>query len=95
MDPGRFIQLAGDQQHQESRQAGGNPARDVVHPGGEAPEIQVSFVAVADHRVQRIDHLVGHHAGHTEQSEPEEGRDDAVIQILGEGLKGGGADFLG
>ena len=47
---------------------------------------------VADHAVERVGHLVGEQARQAEQQIPEDRRDDAVAEILGEALDRGARD---
>ena len=80
--------------HQQGRQSGGDVVGHVVDMGCPAAEVTVSFSLVANHRVERVHHLVGEHAGCTKDSEPEEWGNHAVAQILGQRLEGGGTHFL-
>lgn len=80
--------------HAQGGEAGGDVVGHVVDAGGPAAEAQVAVGVVADHGVEGVDHLVGHHAGDAEEGVPEEGGDDAVAEVLGKGLEGGDAAFL-
>ena len=62
--------------------------------GSPAAIVAIALGAIADHRVKRVDHLIGQHAGHAQQGEPEERGYHAVAQVLGQRLKGCGAHFL-
>src|SRR5207244_5955180 len=37
-----------------------NIVRDVINPCGGAPKVEVSLVAIADHRVERVDSFICH-----------------------------------
>jgi len=49
-----------------------------------AAEIEIAFVAVGDHRIERVSGLVGHQARQAEQHVPEARGHDRVGEILGE-----------
>ena len=60
----------------------GNEVHHVVEPRRRPAERRVALVTMADHRVRRVDRLVGEQAGQAEQREPQRGRDHAVGEIL-------------
>ena len=84
-----------DNNHQEGREAGGDVVGDVVDMSRPTTEVTIAVCLIANHGVEGVHHLVGQHAGRTEQGEPEEGGNDAVAQILSQRLKGCRSHLLG
>ena len=86
---------AGGKEHEQGGEAGRDIVGHVVETGGKTAEVLVAWGAVGYHGVEGVYHFVGEHTGSAEEGEPEEGGDDTVAEVLGEGFEGGGADFLG
>ena len=87
-------QVAAGCYHKQGSDACGQVVGHIVDACCNAAELPVAFGAVAYHGVEGVDHLVCHHAWHTEHGEPEEWRYDAVAEVLGQGLESCGADLL-
>ena len=64
----------------------GSEVDEVVAARAGPAELPVALAAVADHAVQRVDRLVGEHAGQPGQHAPEQRRDHAVGEVLGQRL---------
>ena len=67
--------------------------RRVIEACRSAAEIEIGMLAVADHRIKRVDRFVGHRAGNSSGSEPEERRDDAVARALCQRFNNSPRDF--
>ena len=80
--------------HQQSRDAGRDVVRYVVDACRPASEVLIAFRTVAYHRVERVHHLVGHHAWHTSHCQPEQRGYHSVAQILGQCLQGSCTNLL-
>ena len=78
----------GNQHYQQGSQSGGKVIGHVVHTGRPAAKIFITGIAVANHRVEGIAHLIRQHPRHPQQKIPEKRSDDTVTQILGQSLKG-------
>ena len=82
------------QRHQQRCEAGWDVVGHVVDACCPTAEVAIALGAIADHRVKGVDHLVGQHTGCAEHGKPEEGRYDAVAEVLGKRLEGSRTHFL-
>ncbi|CCY64372.1 unknown [Prevotella sp. CAG:1124] len=88
------LRTAGYKRHEQRRKACGDVVGHVVESRGKRSEASVTLCAVANHRVERVNHLICHHAGHPEKQQPEQRRHHAVTQILGKSLQSGLANLI-
>ena len=74
---------------QQTRQTAGQIVCRVVQLGGDAAEVEVLFVFVAQHAVHGVDGLVGQRQRCPADEHIQQRRDHAVAGIFGHGLHGG------
>ena len=82
-------------EHQYSRCTRGDEVHQIIELGGEEAIGTIALIEVADHRVLRIDHLIGEYAGCAEEAPGEHRAYDAVAEVLGECLQRCCTDLLG
>ena len=78
---------AADKAQGGAGEAGRDEVGEIVEPGAGPAELAVALAAVAHHAVQRVDRLVGEHAGQAGDHAPEQGCHDAVGQVLGQRIR--------
>ena len=89
------IQSSCCDEHQHSCRARGDEVHQIIELGGEEAIGTIALIEVADHRVLRIDHLIGEYARCAEEAPGEHRAYDAVAEVLGECLQRCCADLLG
>ncbi len=81
-ETGSELQQGSRHNHDKRGQARREKVEDIIQTGGEFPEIEVTFGAVTDHRVQGAGRFVGHGQRNAAQEEIEERRHDAVANAF-------------
>ena len=82
-------------EHQYSRCARGDEVHQIIELGGEEAIGTIALIEVADHRVLRIDHLIGEYARCAEDAPGEHRAYDTVAEVLRECLQRCRTDLLG
>lgn len=82
----------GQSQIEERCEAGREKIDGVIKPRRRPAKINVAGRAVADHAVSCIDDLAGHHAGDSQQDQPEQRSDNPIGEVFGEALDSGPRD---
>ena len=73
--------------HEESRQSRWNKIGRIIQARSELAEVKVPLVAVADHRVQRVNRFVGHRQRDAAEEKIKERRHDAIAGTLSQRLQ--------
>ena len=81
--------------HQQGREAGGDVVGGVVDMGRYAAKLQVALGMVGYHRIEGVHHFISQHAWGAEYSQPEQGCNHAIAQVLGQSFEGSSTNFLG
>ena len=81
--------------HQQCREAGRNIVGNIVDMCSPTAKILIPLRPIANHRIECVHHLIGHHPGNTQYCQPEQGGYDTIAQILSQRFQGSGTHFLG
>ena len=82
------------QHHQQSRETGWDIVGHIIDTGCPTAKVLVTFRLVANHRVERVYHLIRYHARNTQYGKPEQGSYHTVTQIFCQRFEGSGTHLL-